>query len=581
MASDENYLDQLLADANDKMNKMENDDSLENMTDDFVSQGEEELEEFMKQYEESSDNEQTSDSEELTVNDDASQENTESEIPQEEILDMDDIDSLLADISEVHPERNVSAEELNERLARYEENPEEAEKMLMNDEEPSEDASDEDDKASSGIIDDDFLSGLEDVDALLQSVEEQARLESEEIQRQIQNESDSDIADINDILSKSDNNEAVNDDLLSMIEGMDADNVDSEESVDDDEKDKEETPSDKKKNKKKKNKKNSEEKASSDEDKDATPKKGLLAKLKAFIFESDEDENDEESEDSSNKKGSKKNKAKADDNAAIEAELEAEDKKNGKKKKDKKDKKEKKEKKEKKPKDSKVGKKNKEEQPPEKPGIKTGGIVLAMAFCITLLVLVLFLTICGSRVINRNKARVAYYKGDYTTAANLLYKMKLSDSDELIFEKASVLSKLELYCNKADSYKASGDRKAWLDALFEARQKCDEVYLDAKDLNITEEVDIYVQNIEKELNDEFGLSPDTVAEICGMKPLYYTYAVENIIEGKAYNDIPELNEGNQVSATENNEDDKSDISDSLEDLLPEEEAILNGMETEE
>ena len=63
MTSEENYLDQLLADANDKLNQMENanDDSeaeneIDENVDDFVSKGEEELEEFMKQFDESSEN---------------------------------------------------------------------------------------------------------------------------------------------------------------------------------------------------------------------------------------------------------------------------------------------------------------------------------------------------------------------------------------------------------------------------------------------------------------------------------------------------------------------------------------------
>ena len=100
--------------------------------------------------------------------------------------------------------------------------------------------------------------------------------------------------------------------------------------------------------------------------------------------------------------------------------------------------------------------------------------------------------------------------------------MKLNNSDELIFKKASVLSKLDLYCQKAEAYKTYPNRKAWLDALLEARQKCDEVYLDAKELGITEEVDLYARNIEKELNDEFGITPEVVEEICnnsGLKSL--------------------------------------------------------------
>jgi len=58
----------------------------------------------------------------------------EDEIPTEEVLDMDEIDAILSDISDVHPDRSISAEELEERIAKYEENPEAAEEALLGNE---------------------------------------------------------------------------------------------------------------------------------------------------------------------------------------------------------------------------------------------------------------------------------------------------------------------------------------------------------------------------------------------------------------------------------------------------------------
>ena len=68
-------------------------------------------------------------SDELNI-DDPDLDSLEDEIPSEEVLDMDEIDAILSDISDIHPERNISAEELEERIAKYEEDPEAAEEAL-------------------------------------------------------------------------------------------------------------------------------------------------------------------------------------------------------------------------------------------------------------------------------------------------------------------------------------------------------------------------------------------------------------------------------------------------------------------
>ena len=65
------------------------------------------------------------------LNEDSEEETPEEEaIPSEEVLDMDEIDAILSDISDVHPDRHVSAQDLEERIARYEEDPEAAEEAL-------------------------------------------------------------------------------------------------------------------------------------------------------------------------------------------------------------------------------------------------------------------------------------------------------------------------------------------------------------------------------------------------------------------------------------------------------------------
>ena len=532
---------------------------------------------------------------------------SDEEFPTEEVLDMDEIDAILSDISDVHPERNKSAKELEDRIAKYEENPEAAEEALLEEArenedteetgiEPSEEISASDDSGSDqNLSDDDFLSTLENVEDLLAEVENKAREEDGNSNAEIIEGQDADVDEINDILKKSDNNEAVNDDLLSMIEGLDnVDNSESEGMFDDDSKEEtEEGKKEKKAKKKKKKKAKGEAEAETEEgsegedlefeNKDTNEKKGFFAGLLGFIF----DEGDEEAEEGEgtekaegeeakgkkkkDKKGKGKGKGKgstpADENAAIEAELEEEDKKAKKKKK--KDKKDKKPAKASKPKKE----KKVEEEEETKSGIKKPGIVVSMFFCVTVLAIVLLAAVAGPKLIARKEAAIAYYEGDYETASNKLYGLKLNKSDELIYRKSSLLFRLELFLEKADAYEISGDDTKCLDSLFAAYSEAEEIYPVAKDLNITEEVDVFKDKVVKKIKDKYGLSRDDIAIVCEMKPVYYTIAVENIIAGRDYREnTPEAikEETNEAFDVEENEETKEA---ELEDLLPEEKLI--------
>ena len=531
----------------------------------------------------------------------------EDEIPTEEVLDMDEIDAILSDISDVHPDRSISAEELEERIAKYEENPEAAEEALLGDEEEmpedegventadtetpntEESSGNSVPETESGItdntLDDDFLSSLENVEDMLAEVENKANEEAQKINAEVAASEDSDVSEINDILQKSDNNEAVNDDLLSMIEGLDGEGEEDSEGMFDassEEETAEEIKKEKKKKKKKKKKGDSEGTEGDNlefEEKEPGEKKGLFAKIFGFMFEEgDEEEEAENAEgegDSKDKKKDKKDKkakgkgkgkgksdAPVDENAAIEAELEAEDKKSKKKKKDKKEKKPKKDK----PKKD----KKQEESEDTKSGIKKPGIIVSAFFCITILAIVLLFAVAGPKLLARKEARMAYYLGDYETASNKLYGLKLSKSDELIFKKASLLYRLDLFMEKADAYELTGDEKKYLDSLFAAYNESNKVAKTAEELSITEEVSVFKTKVYDRINEKYSLSDAQIEEICEMKPVYYTIAVENIIAGRDYKAGTSVNEMAPEPMEEIEEPADEPV---LEDLLPEEEMI--------
>ena len=122
-----------------------------------------------------------------------------------------------------------------------------------------------------------------------------------------------------------------------------------------------------------------------------------------------------------------------------------------------------------------------------------------------------------------------------------------------------------------------GDKVLMLDALLATIKECDEVYVDAKFLTITEEVDVFRNDVEKRLYDEFGLTAEDISVINDMKPVYYTIAVKNVVNGVDYSTVDNNADNGQEEETLIEEQENEEI---LEDLLPEESAILNGEESE-
>ena len=84
--------------------------------------------------------------------------------------------------------------------------------------------------------------------------------------------------------------------------------------------------------------------------------------------------------------------------------------------------------------------------------------------------------------------------------------------------------------------------------------------------------------IETRLYDNFGLTPDEITEINAMRPVYYTMAVNNILDGKPYSENSSFVSSDEI---EEQPDQQEETVEELEDLLPEETEIQNGRETEE
>ena len=276
-----------------------------------------------------------------------------------------------------------------------------------------------------------------------------------------------------------------------------------------------------------------------------------------------------------------------DENEEILKELEAEDqireKKKSKKEKKKKDKKGKKNKdavadwenedaanegggkKKKKEKKQRREKKENLEEPKEKSRkILSKKMLFALiAFCATIIAAIVLLSIFLPDYVDKKNARTAFYVGDYNKVYDLLYDKKLNQSDQLIFERANAVLKLERRLNSYELNKKIGQKAEALDALLQGVLKYEEL-ISGKTYGAETELQTLYQEILDHLNQDYGISEEEAKEINFYDSETYSRKIYSIVNGEAF----------PAQGMEDGRDDIEGDATNLKDFLPEEEDML-------
>lgn len=291
---------------------------------------------------------------------------------------------------------------------------------------------------------------------------------------------------------------------------------------------------------------------------------------------------------SKKEKKSKKSKAgkPQDENAAIEAELAEEDKKKAKKKE--------KPPKEKKAKKVVIAEKTPAEEEAErkeaKRSIGTKGIVATLLVCASILGLILVGTYFVPKQLSLMAARVAFYAQNYEEAAMRLNGQNLSDSDRIMYEKANLLYGLEARYHQYEIYVQRGMEKEALNALLQGVIACNKEEILAGQLGIETEWGLQKAQFVSALQERYMLDAETVELICALRNPDYTVAVENIMAGRVYNDTSAFGGEAIIPPEEETVVDENEVEENvqggmnpeeMEDLLPEEEAIIEQFRQEE
>lgn len=318
---------------------------------------------------------------------------------------------------------------------------------------------------------------------------------------------------------------------------------------------------------------------------DKPKKQGIFSRFLAFLLEEDEEEDDllDDADDLGDTGAMIGNIS--EENKELLAELKAEDKMNAKKKgkADKKGKKKKGKKgdetpaegeeaevKPKKPKKEKKKKQKSEDDELKVPEKKLSKkkVMSVFLFCATIAACIVVVTMLLPEQMEKQEARVAFDHGQYEQVYEQLYGRKLSEEDEALLQKSSVVLQVKRKLNSYENYMKIDMPLEALNALLEGVNRYQNLRDDAELYRVSGEVeDIYGQILDA-LANQYGLSEADALDILGSGDnVTYSQRLRSIVYGDT------LDSGN------------GDMPEVKQDVLPEEEEIIdrlqNADETEE
>lgn len=249
------------------------------------------------------------------------------------------------------------------------------------------------------------------------------------------------------------------------------------------------------------------------------------------------------------KEKGRKKKGKEEKKPGEEGETEAEDKADNKK-----------GKKEKKPKRKKKTKKEKPQEPATKEKkLSKKKVIATFAFCLTIMAVIIIMSTVFNDLHSKAEARWAFDNEDFQSCYENLYGKKLSEADQVIYEKSELVLAMNRKLSSYENFKKLGMNVEALNALFEGAKLHDRIAEKAADLGITDRIETIYQNLYSKFA-EYGLSDDDVSEILAYEnAITYTKRLDSIVNGTPF------------------EPDKAEMTTEavpLENVLPEEEDFL-------
>lgn len=296
-------------------------------------------------------------------------------------------------------------------------------------------------------------------------------------------------------------------------------------------------------------------------------KNGFFKKLIQVLTEEIDDEPEtEEDPEAPKKKGKKEKKGKkkksAETNEELLEEMAEEDEKALKEKK-----------KQKKPKKEKKEKKKKEKIKIEDAGaqdekkIPKKMVVRIFVLGFSILAVVAVLAAFTPKIISLQKAHSLFYKGDYKNAyKELIAQKSLGESDSILLEKSALLTELDNKNSLYQAYSAADMALEGVNTLLDGID-CYQKNIDRyAQYGISYEAELFYEKFMTELAGKYGLTAEQVNEILQMDSVAYTYKLREITNttGQSQDSVPGENpavvSANDIQGGENPDQDVNNTS---------------------
>ncbi len=191
--------------------------------------------------------------------------------------------------------------------------------------------------------------------------------------------------------------------------------------------------------------------------------------------------------------------------------------------------------------DGKKGKKKKKEKKKKEPKpvdnrplpkLSKKKVRATFCFALTILAAILICVFFLGDVVSKQKARSAFYKGDYEECYRNFYGKKLTEGDENMFKKAELLLYLERNKERYYEYLAIDDEYHALDSLLDAVLNKDAFMQKASQYGFDAEATNAYNEILSILETSYGLSEEDAMMINSIdQDAVYTLYVHSIVDG--------------------------------------------------
>lgn len=171
------------------------------------------------------------------------------------------------------------------------------------------------------------------------------------------------------------------------------------------------------------------------------------------------------------------------------------------------------------------------------PKIANKRVITVALFAISLTAVILIIYHFVPENMAKNQARKAFYNHEYQEAFELLYGCNLNDSDSILLNKVTYILKLQNKMDSYDNYQNLGMDLDALNALMEGVVIYDEIHISASALGIGEEVDKIYDDILTTLNGKYNITEEMAKEINAYEDdALYSLRLEYIISGQEWPD---------------------------------------------